>query len=900
MKRIIALLTICCVLFGVFPVYADDISAKATSSEVFLTDLEYDNAVDFLTKLGILDEKGSLYKKPADESLTRAEFALLMYNAYNGKLAYDGGNYFSDIAEDSKVRTAVNALAQAGILKGSGSGEFHPNDEILLYDAAAIMLRAMGYIDTVGGGNAAFVSRICSRYDLLDRDTFDDSSSAKTSVLKMFYSLLGESVFSTESIEKSGGNTGYKYYSSDDTMLYLYFGIYKTEGVLNSNGIVNVKGNAADDKTAVVDGISMRISAPIDIMAGTKVTAYYTDIGVKELVAVYTSDDNECKTLTTFDIGDYNDGVYEYTDGNKTKKITIDSKKVTVVYNNELLNTSDKKYMLPEYGVLSFIDNNSDGKYEIVDIKSYVSFVVDWAGASGDDHALNGTSGMVYISDKEPCVIKSADGAKLTAEDITSLMTVSCITVERNGKKYAKEVIVSQKHINAPIDSVKTGGANFDSVSVNGEDYYLMPNSPSLQAAISATVYGNDLYLDFMDTVVAVKYTTSMDGAAAGFLVEAGAESVKLDSGTVLRIYDEIGRLKDYKLAKRITLNGSMVKNPVPSLFSANEGEIILFRVNEQDEVCYIDTAAEYSDSTSVNTDDKLIKGADDNGDNSGRGLYYKESEKSFGGRVSCTLSTLMFCVPPSPKTASEVDFSILSFAELEDAQYYPIQAYHTNPESPVADIVVIKDDLRVHGTTNVAVLTDVGTAVNSEGEETFSLSLHDRSGVYTYPSKSKNVVNAACSENTSDTAKYKVQKGDLVRYHVNAKGEVDALLLVYDESEQTLFSSNTITNSFSYGLRTFAAIPYDSSYGYVKFADYSRLADIDTIGKNEFEYISYGRIVKTFKISHGRGINGNFTVTEISPSEIRTYKTNGTLLKAVVNVVNQSRTTVFIYDYEE
>jgi len=90
---------------------------------------------------GIINGKGdNLFDQHA--SLTRAELAKLLYNAYD--IDEPKTNHFTDMKHTHWAYDAVNALAEKGLAGGYGDGTFRPNQQVTRAEFAAFVSR-MGY-----------------------------------------------------------------------------------------------------------------------------------------------------------------------------------------------------------------------------------------------------------------------------------------------------------------------------------------------------------------------------------------------------------------------------------------------------------------------------------------------------------------------------------------------------------------------------------------------------------------------------------------------------------------------------------------------------------------------------------------------------------------------------------
>ncbi len=891
MKKVISLVCVLLIVLSILP-------ANAQNNEA---DIEYTPEAEFLTKLGIITETDTIAAKIGTDKITRGEFAVLVYNALNGRIDYNGEVYFTDTDENSSAYIAANTLAQLGILKGTDNKSFESESEIYMYDAAAIMLRLMGYKNFKNLSNDLFVPEVCNKYDLLDNSYFKSNTSEKNAILKIFCGLLGENILEIDSINSQGKESTADYSKSKKTLLSVYFDIYKAEGILNSNGIVNITGAKAEQNEILVDDLSIKTDEKVGIAAGMKVNAYYKNENNPQLFAIYENEENSTKLIKVNGDVTFSDFKYTYEQDGKTHKITTSSAKTTFIYNNTLLTVSDIKYLVPEYGTITFIDNDNDGNYEIADIKSYLSFVVKRAAEEDDIFTVRGdTTGAILLDgDTEPYVIKNADGRIADTESITDGIVASCAVIEKNSKTYAKEIILSDKYITGTIDKTENDGDKVKSVTVSSVQYDIYPKNETLYSTLKPSNSAAKIYIDFLGNIIDIDYLSALGDVAAGYVVKIGENNKTLSKKAALYIYDELGRLREFLCADRVTIDGKSEKDNILSVLTSKNitDKVILFKVNKDDEVNYIDTAADYSPDLYVTAQDKLIKGASDNNENNGRGLFYSRKNKSFAGRVNVTDNTIIFNVPLNAQTAAQEDFSIVKTADLVSGGYYLVQGYLTNQDSNYSDIIVIKSTEKAIASKRMAVVTGINKAVDKSGEDVYSVDLYDNTGARTYLTKNAGLIEAALIDITSvDRTPHKIEVGDLVRYYADYTGTITRLIQTYDKSENVVRTGTKLTGTYGYGTRVFPAVAYSVNDGYLKIADASK-TDLSAIGANDLESISTVRIQKIYRVSKSRN---KIKVTEIKPEQIKTYKTNGNGYdKLILSIIDQGDTDIVIYEEE-
>ena len=139
LKKVLALVLVVATLMGLATV------AGAAYSDA--KDIEYTEAVDVMTALGILNGNPDGSFAPT-KSLTRAQAAKMVSYLLNGGKdvndLYSGANTFSDCTTNW-AKGYIAYVNQTGIVSGVGGGKFNPNGTLTGVALAKMMLTSLGY-----------------------------------------------------------------------------------------------------------------------------------------------------------------------------------------------------------------------------------------------------------------------------------------------------------------------------------------------------------------------------------------------------------------------------------------------------------------------------------------------------------------------------------------------------------------------------------------------------------------------------------------------------------------------------------------------------------------------------------------------------------------------------------
>ena len=133
MKKVI-LSFVFCIIFslsaGQVSAYGEDASGQKPNQYI-----------EFLNVINVFDEKDN-----ADDYTTRADFAVYLARILNIDEYYRSEKiYFTDVPATYWKSNSINALAEHGIISGDSERAFRPDDNITYDEAAALLVRVLGY-----------------------------------------------------------------------------------------------------------------------------------------------------------------------------------------------------------------------------------------------------------------------------------------------------------------------------------------------------------------------------------------------------------------------------------------------------------------------------------------------------------------------------------------------------------------------------------------------------------------------------------------------------------------------------------------------------------------------------------------------------------------------------------
>jgi len=361
MKKIISLILALCIISGLWIML---VSAEESISA---------NKAELLFSLGCIDSELK-YTLLENTEITREKFAKILSDV--AKLDTDKKEVFADVSETNPYINAISAVSRHKIMMGDGSGNFNPGKSVSELDAMVSILRLLGYEEYSyhNGGYPAGYYVSARKTGLLNKVgeiTTAPIKGNKLSVLLM--NMLDEHMYTISSVD---GNS-YEKELTEKSFLSMYYGIGKVTGVVtgNTGTLLNRKketgGIIIGDKFLSVEDSSY------DTLIGMQCSAYF-DEESGNLIYIEGTDKNNIQIISSDEIVSVkgNSVTYELSEGrDKTVTFPWDA---YILYNGRFLNHYTQEVILGiETGEIKLIDNDSDGKTEVVSILSYENRIID-------------------------------------------------------------------------------------------------------------------------------------------------------------------------------------------------------------------------------------------------------------------------------------------------------------------------------------------------------------------------------------------------------------------------------------------------------------------------------------------------------------------------------------------
>lgn len=873
------------------------------------------NSVGFFEALGIIDD-ASYYNAKLDDRMTRAEFAVFVAGLFN-TTAYKGSDkvYFKDVEENHLAKDAINLLAQRGIVSGSMDSVFEPDRNIEYSEALLMVLRLLGYDEFVKiNGGYPYGCYITVQKHRLFKDADLTNEPTVRNILELLYAAAQENIMEITAIEDKY-NT--QEVNKEETILSKYFDIYFVEGNLTSDGMVDIKSTVIPERNEImVDSVKYFSDKDYSEYLGQNVICFYKDVDNLQKRAVYVAPTllNDVLVINSDDVYGFEDMVYEYKNNSgKTSKIRVNNK-MDIIYNYEVVTQVKEDIMLPQNGILKFIDNDCDGTYEVIIIKSYVSFVVNTVNKIKDGVAIHAKDALdiaqinVIADEENDTLIYKKDGTKMECSDIARGQVASVVYVEDNGNLVAKEIIICEDTLYGDLTGYEQ---DVDSISfLIDDEMYKVTNSFESLAKNVGTRYSANFNLDFFGNIVDVIETDlSMLDLAVGYVIEGYLDTDRSDKTIQMKILTETGKIVTYDVNEKVTIDNTPYNKDVTTAFkylSKNTDQIapqlIVYKISEDRKIKYIDTASdftaneykngEFAGEISANYYDRLTKTVPMTAN-----MYYQKEQYSFGGKVTMDNNTKIFVIPRDVAGAEENEFEVIRPSQVEGSLSYEVESYSINNDKITSDVVVMISSSQVMpSSSNAMAITRISKASNANGDETYAIKLIGIKGEQKYITVDESIVNEAPSQDVNDKKSYKLGVGDVVRILTNKNGEINKIALIYDYDTGEIKNGMNFAGTYFSNARSAKASVYRILGEYMQITDYdlSKLSDTQKLGYAKLEN---QRLSKFTVIVYDK-VGGELTFKVGSASDLVAYSDNkNEYSQIVIYTHNAQERVLFVLD---
>lgn len=766
-KKIICLLMSVTMVIGFSPVFAE----SDTNDAYFV------HAFGILSQLGIVDE-GAANEISDDDRISRGDFLRSVNRITNLTVPSDDGTQmFSDVNKLNKYYTDVKLGCTLGIINGTSDGKFLPNDKIDFSAAVKMLMCLLGWDEickNVGGYPIGYIQK-ANEVGLFKKIATTDGKITKKLAYKLIYNALDAKMLVADKVTQQSTH----YVENGMKLLERYRGVKKNEGKFMGNFSANMAKDKVLKNDEIVIGNSVFFTKlPTGNLLG-KICEYYYDTDGNVVAISEAFSRNKSMEIASADITGFSGNAYTYMPENSAKELTANvSQQADICYNGRILSPYLDSYMLPENGYVTLVDNDMNGIYDSVIIRSYINICVK--GTNSDDETVFDmySTNSVCLKDYDLYTFHDELGNELSVSDLFKY-DVICVA-ESCDRKYA-EIISCSREISGIVQEI-VKAANGINIVLNGTEFTVA--DCALQAVKSISPGDECLFL--LDMAGQIASAQKMDGIFSfGYLM--GFLKEKSLSGKIeLKIFGYDSKVYQYNVDYNIIMDGNIqtpekLYEKLNEKFGTNRG-VIRFRRSE-DTLLEIDTML-----------DEYYKGYDDEG-NKIQSLRWRPVAGVFGGKVPVNAKTTVFSVPAPGIEAEDGMYAVGTLNNMfVSDNTYSLNAYRKDCDRHFADVLVVytqDSEQKVSSSSAAIVVSEITTAMDDEGNIGYKIKGYSGATASEYFVADRTLVDNMPSLDGVGT--HMIECGDIIRLARGFYNRVTQIELVYERASGLISGSSAL-----------------------------------------------------------------------------------------------------------
>lgn len=783
------------------------------------TENSVSEGAEYLYGLGIIkDNPYSDFRY--DDLITRGEFAGWLAGAYN----IPSGPYeitFSDVSEDDPNAESIALLKQAGIMVGSGDGTFSPSKPILMEEAlksAVVLLGYKQYAEAAGGYPGGYF-KVGYEKNLLDGvGAGENGGITRENAAELLWNTMSAYVMEPSGTDKNGMVYSEKY---DKTLLYKTREILRKTGKVTANSVTDLEGGTGIAKGMLeIDGAGYEDKTENGAkLLGRKTEFFYKEGTPDELIYIKAEKRTETVILNSEDIDSFDGKVLKYYRGSKSAEYKLSSM-ADVIYNGKVLDFSKNDILFRDdtgtrkyYGTIELTDNDSDGRYDVMDIHAYHNLIVSSVRTLDSESGKTAQSQYFEILDKNGSSIKINPEKTYTlkndkGENIswTSLNENDVLAAAESKDLQNIEMYLCTEVITGEISSISKDGEKY-LLTINGESYEIVPDTgfyciDRTDETIGLSSGDKAFFtLDKSGRIALAKDKSKNTGLTYGLIINYFKSDDEND--VRFKIMRASGDIEIINAENKITIDGKTYKgteniiNKMTQISGTLNGRdnggnvlrkeiLVKYRINSDGNLIQLDTP--YLNAPDPNENEQTlhvmklkeqIDGVQEATDPAN--LIYRAN--TFGGKIVVDSSTLFFYLPPVSGANDLSTYAVLPAGQLKIDLDHTIRAYTSNVQKLIPEAVCIysspvysKNTSEINKGTAAGIYLKKSTGLDMDENVRDCISIFQDGHVIT------KCVESASVENFGD-----LSPGDVIRFGTNTNANIDVIHMVYKHDENRL-----------------------------------------------------------------------------------------------------------------
>jgi|GEM_PF-1959988 len=572
-------------------------SAPATTPEAApeVEGTKYATEIGFLTKVGLID---SSFKWDAE--ITKAEMAKMIAKALHPEVDFTtnaGVQVFGDVPTSHQYYSYIKACKDLKIINGDYEGNFNPDNKITIVEALTVTINALGYTpyaEAFGGYPTGYFtvatqSGLAKGVNVASTEMVTGEVIAKILYNALFADLVQLKAITNGSVEIEINN--------GKNILSERLGIYEFDAIVTDNGISALYGASINEpEMAIIE----------EVKTGKRVTAYVNNSGINgylgyrvkafvknnmengKLEYVFAAPYSKAKTVTVNakDIFNISADYVEYDEDITTsdyEKIALGGFTPLIIVNGVRVVAGSLSEVMPKDGIVTFIENNGDSKFDVVNILSFNyangsfdaparNIFVDSVSTVDEEHSIScafNPSQSLDLSEEEAGYAFAGSDLVTSIKDVKPGMIVSVAEAPEaiDGKPYYFLVVNNKK-----VTGSLTGKADNTLLMSDNKEYELSTSITSVKSSfINYLVMGKNVTL-YLDVTGNIAYAENEGGNSKNYayIVKAVERTKDGEQITLVKFFDKAGKMQELPLKENAKIDGE-VKSSISAQIAAIE-----------------------------------------------------------------------------------------------------------------------------------------------------------------------------------------------------------------------------------------------------------------------------------------------------------------------------------------
>lgn len=685
----------------------------------------------------------------ADDSqtiVTRAEFVFTLMEVlgYNGSVCS-----FEDVPQKHFAYSAIAAVENMGMTQQNSM--FYPDKAMTYQNAVEIAVTVLGYKEKAEyyGGYPSGYLRVANELRL--NKGMDGKQMTVNNTIMVIFNMVNSYPLEMAAVKKNVAS----YTPSEETLLYKYRKIAFAEGIVTADeasGLTNVNDACAED--SIVIGDNVYYGSIDNSLLGRNCAVYYTET-VKNSIVCARPYLNETHKIDIRHYDRMENGSLMYDKNTSaTGRLRIDSSYV-ILYNRKTTKNMNPDEIIKdcESGFVEVIDNDNDGRYDVIAITAY-----EYAWVSGIDlinKVIYDRTGKknIDLSDSDIVTdVKTLNGDTLTSTDLSEISPESLIAYAESEDKKAYSIVICYNSIDSNVTSVESIDDIIKAVA-DGKEYYV--NSYIYNFTKDLKGAEGTFYLGVNGELAAVAGTNRT--LNYGYIYRTGVTDD--EQRPFVRMLTDSGICEMFTFAENVMIDGETqdiykVWDDLSSEITAsNKTRVVRYKL-KNNEIKILDTADEITSITDFSTAK----------DPNNSLLVYYDSEITFNGEgatfspmFNVGASTVNFVIPSDADDISK--YRVEGTDYFVDDCTYEVVAYDISGNSS-AGVTLTVDTGEISGVSynnQSAVVSKIENTINEDDEPIYAITLW-QNGMFT-----RYLTDTSCEGDIEN-----IEKGDIIRYKLS------------------------------------------------------------------------------------------------------------------------------------